>query len=124
MPTVSIVIPAYNEEDTIKACVLAALDQTVAANEIIVVDNRSTDGTATVVRALQAAFPEAPIIYFQQNDQQGLIPTRNFGLDHATSEVIGRIDADSVLEPTWVEQVQKAFADPRVAAATGPVVYY
>jgi glycosyltransferase involved in cell wall biosynthesis len=123
-PTVSIVIPAYNEQDTIKACVLAALDQTAPANEIIVVDNRSTDGTAAVIRALQAAYPDAPLIYLQQNEAQGLIPTRNFGLDHATSEVIGRIDADSVLEPTWVEEVQKAFADPTVAACTGPVIYY
>ena len=124
LPTVSIVIPAYNEQDTIKACVLAALDQTVPASEIIVVDNMSTDDTAAVVHALQAAYPDAPIIYFQQNDAQGLIPTRNFGLDRAQGEVIGRIDADSVVEPNWVEEVQKAFADPEVAASTGPVIYY
>jgi len=124
LPTVSIVIPAYNEEDTIKSCVLAALDQTVPANEIIVVDNKSTDGTRAVVHALQTAYPQAPIIYLEQHDVQGLIPTRNFGLDSATGEVLGRIDADSVLEPTWVEEVQKAFSDPEVAACTGPVIYY
>jgi glycosyltransferase involved in cell wall biosynthesis len=124
LPTVSIVIPAYNEQDTIKACVLAALDQTVPASEIIVVDNRSSDGTATVVRALQVAYPEAPIIYVEQNETQGLIPTRNFGLDRARGEVVGRIDADSVLEPTWVEEVRKAFADPEVSGCTGPVIYY
>jgi cellulose synthase/poly-beta-1,6-N-acetylglucosamine synthase-like glycosyltransferase len=123
-PTVSIVIPAYNEEDTIKACVLAALDQTVPASEIIMVDNKSTDDTAKVFHALQIAFPDAPLVYLQQNEVQGLIPTRNWGLDHATGEVIGRIDADSVLEPTWVEEVQKAFADSDVAASTGPVIYY
>lgn len=122
--TVSIVIPAWNEQDTIKACVLAALDQTVPAFEIIVVDNRSTDGTANVVRALQAAYPEAPLIYLQQDAVQGLIPTRNFGLDHARGDILGRIDSDSVLEPTWVNEVQKAFSDPEVAACTGPVVYY
>ncbi len=124
LPTVSIIIPAYNEERTIAACVLAALDQTVPANEIIVVDNKSSDGTAAAVHALRAAHPAAPIRYLQQNAVQGLIPTRNFGLDAATSEVVGRIDADSVLEPTWVEAVQKAFADPEVAGCTGPVIYY
>ncbi len=123
-PTVSIVIPAWNEEDTIKACVLAALDQTVPAFEVIVVDNMSTDGTATVVRALQAAYPDAPLSYLQQTQTQGLIPTRNFGLDQARGDILGRIDSDSVLEPTWVEEVQKAFEDPEVAACTGPVVYY
>lgn len=123
-PSVSIVIPAYNEQSTIHGCVAAALDQTVAAHEIIVVDNRSTDGTARIVRALQTEHPGAPIRYLQQNAVQGLIPTRNFGLDSATGDVIGRIDADSVLEPTWVAEVQGAFADPEVAAATGPVIYY
>lgn len=124
LPTVSIVIPAYNEQDTITACVVAALEQTVAAKEIIVVDNKSTDGTAAAVRSLQAAYPEAPIVYLRQDAVQGLIPTRNYGLDHASGIVIGRIDADSVLEPTWVEEVQRIFADPGVAAATGPVIYY
>lgn len=123
-PTVSIVIPAFNEEDTIKACVLAALDQTEPAFEVIVVDNKSTDGTASVVRALQAAYPLAPLMYLQQHDVQGLIPTRNFGLNQARGDILGRIDSDSVLEPTWVEQVQKAFDDPDVAACTGPVIYY
>lgn len=124
LPTVSIVIPAYNEQDTIKACVLAALDQTVMPFEIVVVDNKSTDATAAVVRALQSAYPEAPIVYLQQNELQGLIPTRNFGLDSARGDIIGRIDADSVLEPTWVAEVIRAFDDPQVAACTGPVLYY
>jgi glycosyltransferase involved in cell wall biosynthesis len=123
-PTVSIVIPAYNEEATIRACVEAAILQTVPASEIIVVDNRSTDATAEIVRSLQAQYPESPLLYFQQNEEQGLVPTRNFGLDRAQGSVVGRIDADSILEPNWVEEVQKAFLDPAVAAATGPVLYY
>ncbi len=123
-PTVSIVIPAYNEEDIIQSCVLAALHQTVAASEIIVVDNKSTDSTAAIVAALQSSYPDAPLKYFRQDAEQGLVPTRNFGLDRAQGDVIGRIDADSVLEPNWVEAVQVAFSDPEVAASTGPVIYY
>ena len=124
VPSVSIVIPAFNEESAIRSCVLAAITQTVPAHEIIVVDNRSTDRTAQIVRELQAANASAPLILLAQNDEQGLVPTRNLGLDSATGDVIGRIDADSVLEPTWVAEVQKAFLDPTVAAATGPVLYY
>ena len=39
-PTVSIVIPAYNEESTIRACVVAAIEQTVPADEILVIDQK------------------------------------------------------------------------------------
>lgn len=123
-PSVSIVIPAYNEEATIGACITAAVLQTVAASEIIVVDNRSTDRTAEIVRELQATYPDAQIIYLRQDDEQGLVPTRNFGLDRAQGDVLGRIDADSIIEPDWVEVVGTAFLDETVDAATGPVLYY
>ncbi|MEX5259981.1 glycosyltransferase family 2 protein [Kocuria sp. CPCC 205263] len=122
-PGVSVVIPAFNEEAVIERCLLAVLDQTVAAEQIIVVDNGSTDGTGAVVTRVQRQHPESPIIVVQQNLEQGLVPTRNFGLNSATADVLGRIDADSVLAPQWVEQVQQAFLDPGVAAATGPVAY-
>ncbi|WP_284234004.1 glycosyltransferase [Arenivirga flava] len=121
-PRVSVVVPAYNEEKAIRQCVLAALDQTVPAHEIIVVDNRSTDRTAAIVAELAAEHPSVRLI--EQHAVQGLIPTRNAGLDAATGDVLGRIDADSLLEPTWVEEVAAAFCDETVDAATGPVAYY
>jgi glycosyltransferase involved in cell wall biosynthesis len=123
-PTVSIVIPAYNEQSTIRACVLAAIEQTEPADEIIVVDNRSTDATAEIVRSLQREHPHVPLVLLSQDAEQGLIPTRNLGLDSARGEVLGRIDADTVLEPEWVEQVRRIFRDETVAAATGPMIYY
>jgi cellulose synthase/poly-beta-1,6-N-acetylglucosamine synthase-like glycosyltransferase len=73
---------------------------------------------------MQEEYPEVPLLLLSQDREQGLIPTRNFGLDHATGDVLGRIDADSLLEPDWVEQVQRGFSDPEVMAATGPVLYY
>ena len=123
-PSVSIVIPAYNEEDTIRACVIAAVGQTVPANEIIIVDNKSTDQTPVILRELQDEFPDAPIIVLQQTEAQGITPARNMGFDAVTSDIIGRIDSDSVLEPNWVEETQKVFLDENVHAATGPVIYY
>ncbi|WP_149956583.1 glycosyltransferase [Zafaria cholistanensis] len=123
-PSVSLVIPAYNEEAVIGQCVAAALRQSVPAREIIVVDNRSTDRTAEIVRRLQREHPQAPLRLARQDAEQGLVPTRNAGLGLATGDVLGRIDADSVLEPDWVEQVAGAFLDPEVMGATGPVHYY
>jgi glycosyltransferase involved in cell wall biosynthesis len=123
-PTVSIVIPAFNEERRIRACVVAAIEQTEPADEIIVVDNRSTDSTLAVLGSLQREFPDAPLRVFRQDAEQGLVPTRNFGLDRALGEVIGRIDADSIIEPDWVEEVRRLFRDPSVDAATGPMIYY
>jgi glycosyltransferase involved in cell wall biosynthesis len=123
-PTVSIVIPAYNEERTIRACVVAAIEQTEPADEIIVVNNKSTDSTAAMLHALQTEFPDAPLIVVDQNDEQGITPTRNAGFNAATGEVLGRIDADSILEPEWVAEVKRLFTDPTVDAATGPMIYY
>ncbi len=122
--TLSIVIPAYNEEDTIGPCLESCLAQTVPAHEIIVVNNKSTDATESVVKEIQAQYPSAPIVLLQQSTAQGITPTRNAGFNAATGDVIGRIDSDSIIEPNWVEETLKAFADPTVAAATGPVVYY
>lgn len=123
-PTVSIVIPAYNEESTIRHCLMACVDQSSPAHELIVVNNRSTDATAARVEAMREAFPEARIRLVEQDAEQGITPTRNAGFDAATGDVIGRIDADSAIAPDWVEQVQAAFADGSIDAASGSVDYY
>ena len=123
-PTLSLVIPAYNEEAVIERCLLAVLAQTQAPREVIVVDNRSTDGTAEVVRRMIQDRPEAGIRLLRQFEAQGLVPTRNAGFAAATGDVLGRIDADSVLAPDWVANVTRAMADPGIGAVTGPVTYY
>ena len=124
LPSVSIVIPAYNEQDSIVACVTAVIEQTRSAHEIIVVDNRSTDRTVELVEQLQAAHPAAGIRLLRQDAEQGLVPTRNLGLDSATGEILGRIDADTILEPTWIDTLSRAFDRPEIGGATGPVLYY
>lgn len=121
-PSVAVVIPAYNEEDTIEACLQSCFSQTIPFKEIIVVNNKSTDQTGAIVRRLQAGHPELQLL--QQNKKQGIVPTRDMGLNAATTDVIGRIDADTVLDERWVAAVQKTFHDDDVAAASGPVLYH
>lgn len=124
LPSVSIVIPAYNEARSIRRCIMTTLEQSVPAHEIIVVNNRSTDATAAIVEAMQREFPVANIRLVNQDATQGIIPTRNFGFSQATGDVIGRIDADSLIDAGWVEAVQAVFTDAEVMAATGPVSYH
>lgn len=120
-PTVSVIIPAYNEEGVIEGCLRSCLNQTVPFKEIIVVNNMSTDRTEEIVRSLQEEYPIIQLM--QQNEAQGLLPTRDMGLNAATADILGRIDADATLSENWVEAVQEAFLDDAIAATSGPVLY-
>ena len=115
--TLSIVIPVFNEENYIADCLNSIAAQSELPDEVIVVDNNSTDNTAAVAKR----FPFTEII---QARRQGVLSARNRGFDAATSDIIGRIDADTVLSPGWVKSVKKAMNKETVAAITGPVSYY
>ena len=125
MLNVSIIIPTWNEQDRITDCLDNATRQTVMPHEVIVVDNRSTDNTVAIVQQYMQEHPEAPIRLLHQDEEQELIPTRNYGLNHATGDVLGRVDADCMLKPDWVEVVAGIFTeDAEAMGATGPVTYY
>jgi glycosyltransferase involved in cell wall biosynthesis len=124
LPRVSIVIPMFNEEDVIENCLRAALDQAVPAHEIVVVDNRSTDSSADRVRRIAATPGGSAIRLIRQDAEQGLVPTRNAGFHAATGDVLGRIDADTIVNSRWVEKLALRMTDPSVDAVTGPVSYY
>ena len=115
--TVTIVIPVYNEADQIKACLAAIAKQTAMPDEVIVVDNNSTDGTAVIA----AQFPFVRVV---TERRQGAVHARNAGFNAAQSEIIGRIDADTILAPDWVQSVRRVFASGGPDAASGSVTYH
>lgn len=115
--SVSIVIPAYNEEDHLRACLDAIAAQTVQPMEVLVVDNNSTDATVAVARSY-------PFVTLMSEKKQGPAYARDAGYDAASGDIIGRIDADTQLAPDWVACVQQIFSDKRVGAASGIVGYY
>jgi glycosyltransferase involved in cell wall biosynthesis len=114
---ISIVIPVYNEEDTLAACLEAIAVQTVEPLEVIVVDNNSTDGTVRIAQRY-------PFVKLLTEKNQGVVYARNRGFNAARGDVIGRIDADTLLSPNWVANVQKVFEDGTVSAASGSVRYH
>ncbi|MBA2279590.1 glycosyltransferase family 2 protein [Candidatus Saccharibacteria bacterium] len=114
----SIVIPAYNEEFHIKACLDAIALQTVAPKEVFVVDNNSTDTTVKI--ASKYSF-----VKILREKQQGQVFAQRIGFNAAKSDILGRIDADTLLPPDWVEKVIKEFeSDSYLVAVTGDAEPY
>jgi glycosyltransferase involved in cell wall biosynthesis len=111
---VSVVIPAYNEEKYIGACLTSVLAQTEPADEIIVVNNNSTDKTAKIA----ASFPGVTVI---TQKKKGTTYTRNMGFDTANGDIIVRTDADSRVPKNWIKRIKKHFEDdPQLVAYCGP----
>ena len=105
---ISIVIPAWNEEEYLSSCLDAVLAQELPFHEVIVVDNNSTDATARIASEYAAKHPQIRVIH---EPNPGVIHARNTGFDAATGDIIGRIDADTILEPNWTSVVDQFFAD-------------
>jgi glycosyltransferase involved in cell wall biosynthesis len=115
---VSLVIPAYNEERYLKAVLDSVAKQTVMPDEVIVVDNNSTDGTV----ALAKSYPFVKLI---AEKRQGVGYASHRGFLAAKNELIARIDADTVLGPSWVETaIQYLELHDNVAAITGKCYFY
>src|SRR5215510_6921643 len=85
-PRVSVVIPAYNAQETLERAIRTVLDQTVAPFEVIVVDDASTDGTRELVQALAAQDPRLRLIASSPN--AGPAHCRNIGFRAAEGDWI------------------------------------
>ncbi|QHD85483.1 glycosyltransferase [Gordonia sp. JH63] len=109
--TFSVVVPVFDEEDTIGDCLTRLAAQFDQITEIVVVDNNSTDGGRAVIDAWCSADPRVRVI---DEARQGLVYARNAGLDAATGDLIARIDADTRVPPDWARTIVEFFtADVR-----------
>lgn len=110
--TLSIVIPVYNEQDHIGKCLDAISRQSVKPLEIIIVDNNCTDKTIPIAKKYS-------LVRVVKEPVQGRTVSRNRGFNNARGDILGRIDADSVLATDWVERVLDDFADDSISGVTG-----
>ena len=101
-PTISVVIPAFNEAHIIDRCLRSLLEQRDLADEIIVVDNASTDDTA----AIASRFAGVRVI---REPRPGVTYARSAGFDAARGDVIARIDADSLVKSDWIARLRDSF---------------
>jgi glycosyltransferase involved in cell wall biosynthesis len=117
----SFVIPAYNEEAYLPACLESILAQTRDLGdqvEIIVVNNASTDRT----REVALDYPGVRVV---DEQRKGLTFARQAGFAGSTGELIANVDSDARLTPGWVAQVLREFEGrPKLVTLSGPLVYY
>lgn len=122
LPSLSVVVPVYNEGDDLAFCLESLLAQADDIHEIIVIDNNSTDGSLAVVRRYAKNWP---IIKVLQEKAQGLVPTRNRGFLAAKGDITARIDADTRVSLGWALAIRRYFGDhPSAAALRGDSHYY
>src|SRR5581483_8159413 len=95
-PTISVIIPCFNHAAYLAKAIQSALVQTLPADEIIVVDDGSTDDTAKVT-----ASSGTRIRYVYQSNA-GLSAARNTGIKLATGKYIGFLDADDLWHPDFL----------------------
>lgn len=113
---VAVTSAVYNEEKNIAAFIDALLAQTRAPDEIILVDDGSTDGTADIIREKAAQHPQ--ITYIHQSNQ-GPATARNTAWRKSTADICLFTDGDCVPEPNWIEELIRPFDDASVGASAG-----
>ncbi|CAN7634655.1 glycosyltransferase family 2 protein [Mesorhizobium sp. LjNodule214] len=104
---VAVIIPAYNAEPFIERTLASVLAQTHRNIEIIVVDDGSTDGTASIVRRLSDGDGRIKLL---QQKNGGVASARNAGMRASKGTFIAPVDADDLWHPTKLDKQLRVFA--------------
>jgi len=108
---ISVIIPAYNVEAFLGEAIESVLNQTHPVDEVIVVDDGSTDRTADIAESFGTP------VYVLRQDNAGPSAARNHALDHAAGDFIAFLDADDLWEPQKLErQIAYLTAHPEVGS--------
>jgi len=110
----SVIVCAHNEAGYLAACLHSLLAQSRTPDEILVINNASTDATCAVAA-------EIPHVRVVDEPRKGLVVARETGRRMATGDVLVYVDADCRAPLTWLERVERRFRrDPRLIALSGP----
>lgn len=94
MPDLSVIIPVYNTERYLERCIVSALPRENQNIELIIVDDGSTDSSASICDNMQKKYPETIQVIHKTNG--GLSDARNVGIDHANGEYLLFLDSDDM----------------------------
>ncbi|MBA4746738.1 MAG: glycosyltransferase family 2 protein [Muricauda sp.] len=111
---ISIVIPAHNEASYLKDCLDSFVAQTYLPNEIIVVDDNSSDDTYAIAKSYSQKYDWVNVVQRNSTDEhipgKKVVDTFNFGLERASEhDLIGKFDADIILPHNYFELIVNQF---------------
>jgi glycosyltransferase involved in cell wall biosynthesis len=116
--TITVVVCAYNEAQYLAACLYSLRSQTRPPDNILVINNASTDGTGAVARTV-------PGVSVVDEPVKGLVVARETARRTSTSDVVAYVDADCRAPLRWLERVERRFeSNQRIVAVTGPYRFY
>lgn len=114
---VSVLIPCHNEEVSIKQCIQSCLDQTRIPDEIIVVNDGSTDTSLSILETFKDTITIINLLEKTGNKSFA----QEKGLAYITGDIVITTDGDSILDPGFIENILTEFENPRVVASAGYV---
>jgi len=117
MPKISILIPAYNEEKSIWKCVNSCLNQTRKPDEIIIVNDGSTDKTLDILKRYLGKI----VIVNLKKNTGNKSKAQEMGLKFVTGDIFITTDADTILNRNFVKRIEESFNDKEVTAVCGYV---
>ena len=117
-PPVTVIIPAYNEENVVCRTIRTVLDSNYPDFSVIVVDDGSTDGTAEAVRS---EFSSEKRVTFICKENGGKASALNIGVSMAQTEIVVCLDADTIFARDTIRHLVRQFEDPQVGAVAGNV---
>ena len=122
-PSVSVIIPAYNEAETINSTLHSLLEADYPRNklEIIVVANNCTDNTAEEVRKVKSSRVKLLEASWGKNIINGKAHAQNIGLRHAKGDMIVIMDADTIVQKDTIERMASDFEDQKLGLVASGV---
>jgi cellulose synthase/poly-beta-1,6-N-acetylglucosamine synthase-like glycosyltransferase len=112
---ITLMIPAYNEELTIRECILSCLSQMRRPDQIIVVNDGSTDSTSRIVEDFAS---DVQLVSTPKNTGSKS-RAQEYGLSFVTGDILVMTDADTILSPNFIQYVEEDFKDPSIHAVAG-----
>jgi len=106
-PKISVIIPVYNGERTLPECLSSVLNQTHPADEIILVDNNSTDNTKKIIQEFQQKSKKIKYV-FERYKSRGA--ARNAGIRISNGNIILMTDSDCVAPKNWISEITEPIA--------------